>query len=864
MCKLLRRLAYMLQRRRHEDDLDEELLFHEEMKRRELEAQGLDAEAAAQAARRAVGNLPLTRNSVRDVWVWPWLQEACQDLHYGARALRNNSGPTATIVLTLALGLGVNASTLAVAYRTLWKPLPYDAPDRLVLVTLEGRGGEHFGIERAELDDWMTYLGSLTGTAAYYSRELTLRGFGEARAIRVAYVTADFFDVLGVPTEVGRTSGFGQADNLVVMSHWLASQAPGKSVNSVLGTGVTLGERVHTVAGVMPRRFTFPSSRTDAWIRTPRTQARLGNVGAHMLVGRLRDGATLADVRHEANALLEKRHPSGNLSRAVVTSYEEQAFVHVRPAMLSFLAAGALVLIVSCANVVLLLLGRAVGRQQDSGIRVALGCGWNRLLRASVVEGILVATGSLLLGLFLARGTLWMMRNAAAGWARGIDDVVLDRPVLLATLLVGVGVALLYGFVTTSGTSRHPAPATLRGSTASASRKSRLLSSTLVVAQLALSLVLLIGAGLLVRTMLSLVQGESGFEPANVMAVKLVLSDDRLLDAPHASTFARRLTDRVRGLPGVNQVGFASTVPPRQAPPIHIGFQRVSDNRDEFLMVSLGSVTPGYFPALGTRLLGGRFFGDEDEVRDDGVVVLSESAARFFLPEGDPVGRNFPGLPAVAGVGSRPRVVGVVEDIKYSGLDAPRGSTIYVPWSKRPVGTAYLVMRTAGDPLVVAPAVVAAAKDLDPGLPVPDVRTLEREMADSIADRRLRVAPAVGFAGLALVVSMVGLFSAVSRSVSERRHALAIRAASGASPMSLLRLVMRDAMRMTATGVALGLAAATWAAVGLAHLLYGVSPHDALTYVAATLAVVIVSLGASCIPARRVLSIDPVRALRSE
>ena len=216
---------------------------------------------------------------------------------------------------------------------------------------LEGRGGEHFGIEQSELEDWITRLGSLASAAGYYSRELTLRGFGEARPIRVTYVTDDFFDVLGVAAAVGRTTSFDQTDDLVVMSHQLASQSQGESVNSVLGAGLTLGERLHTVVGVMPRNFAFPTSRTDVWIRTPRSNVRVGNVGAHRLVGRLRDGATLADVRHEANALLRERHPSGNLSRAVVASFEDRAFEDVRPTMLVFLAAGALVLIISCANV---------------------------------------------------------------------------------------------------------------------------------------------------------------------------------------------------------------------------------------------------------------------------------------------------------------------------------------------------------------------------------------------------------------------------------------------------------------------------------------------------------------------------------
>ena len=268
--------------------------------------------------------------------------------------------------------------------------------------------------------------------------------------------------------------------------------------------------------------------------------------------------------------------------------------------------------------------------------------------------------------------------------------------------------------------------------------------------------------------------------------------------------------------------------------------------------------------ALGTRLLEGRFFDDRDGMRQEGVVMLSESAARFAFPDGNPIGKNLPALPPVGGVGRHPRVIGVVEDIKYSGLDAPRGSTVYVPWQKRPLGTAYLVIRTPGEPLALAPAVLAIAMDLDPSLPVPVVRTLESEMADSVADRRLRVVPAMGFAGLALAVALVGMFGAVSRSINEQRPVLAIRAAFGASPASLLRFVLRDSVRMTAIGTALGLVASVWAAGSLAHLLYGVSPYDLPTYVGATLVVVIVSLAASYIPGRRVLRIDPMQALRSE
>ena len=410
-----------------------------------------------------------------------------------------------------------------------------------------------------------------------------------------------------------------------------------------------LGDRSYVTAGVMPNAFAFPSHDVDAWIRSPIDDAALGNVGSHRIIGRLRKEFSPLDARNEADALLKEWRGDTFRGHASVVPFADLVLADVRPVLLASLAASALVLIVACANVVLLLLTRALKRRQDVAVRVALGCRWGRLARTMVIESALTAAAGVLLGLALAYGALRVFRNAATDVLPRVDAIALDRPVVLAILVASLAVAFGCGLVTMLSTSGRPVLTTLRGSTQSITPRGHRLRSALVVGQLALSVVLLTGAGLLTRTIESLVRLDAGFRPEHVLTVTLVLSDDTLVDASPSDPFVRELMHRVRTLPGVQHVGMASTLPPRQAP-IHIGFRIANDDRDEASIMSLGSVTPGYFSALGTRLIRGRFFDESDALRDDNVIILSESATEFFFPDEDAVGKTHPGLPPVTGV----------------------------------------------------------------------------------------------------------------------------------------------------------------------------------------------------------------------
>ncbi len=388
-----------------------------------------------------------------------------------------------------------------------------------------------------------------------------------------------------------------------------------------------------------------------------------------------------------------------------------------------------------------------------------------------------------------------------------------------------------------------------------------------MAAQIALSIVLLTGAGLLVRTVDRLLDEDAGFEPRQALTARLMLADRALIGGDEHNAFVETLLERVRRLPGVRAAGVGSVLPPDDEP-ISVEFTYEDDRGESSrrrIVLSYGAVTRGYFAALGARLRDGRRFEAADEFADPGPVMLSETAAQFVYPDEEAVGRPlyYNEVPAL-GIARWAPIVAVVDDMKYQGLAAPRAGSFYVPWPRAPTGVSHLVVRTAGDPMALAPAVRGLIRTLNPSLPVPEVRTLEDHVAGSIADRRLRVLPAAGFAALALAVAMVGLFGALARAVAERRHELAIRAAVGASPARLVRLVLRSALAVTGAGLATGLLAAAATGRGLASLLYGVGPYDPATFGAAAAAVILAALAATIIPARRAARLDPMVVLRAD
>jgi predicted permease len=475
------------------------------------------------------------------------------------------------------------------------------------------------------------------------------------------------------------------------------------------------------------------------------------------------------------------------------------------------------------------------------------------------VEALLLAATASAAGIVLAAGLLHLLIPHAAGVVPRLSVVGLDGPLIaliaFLTAAVAVGCAAFPAW-NTAHSHVHPFLRTTTVSTPVAWR----LRGVLVVAQIALSVVLLVGAGLLTRSVTSLLREDSGFIPEGALEAKIILSDRPLLENGRQA-FVRGLLDRVGALPGVMHAGLGSALPP--TPPLITMSMRYVDEDtgvDESRFMQVVSVTPGYLRALGAQFVRGSDMGN-DTAGD--VVILSESAARFHFRGKEPIGAQLPSMPSLLGV-RRPRVIGVVRDIKYEGLDTPPGSTMYVPWMGRPMGTGYLIVRYVGDFTQIGTAIRTIVRDLDRAVPIQDIRSMDEVMDRSIANRRFRMFPAVGFAALALSVALVGLLVTLARAVAERRQDLAVRAAVGASPSQLVWMILAKGLALTGLGVAVGVATAWAVGRNLSHLLFRVTSSDPVTYGSVVLVVSAASMIAVYIAARRAAHADPLAALRHE
>ena len=790
------------------------------------------------------------------------------DLRIAVRTLAAARWTTGAAILILALGTGVNTSVLAVAYGILLRPLPYPDASRVVVFWAEA-GGREFGMPLAEFDQWRQRLRTVQHVAAYSNAEFTVRGLGEPSVIRAALVKGEFFEALGVPAAEGQVASGAQADPWLVVSRRAAPQLIGMAGQHAIGRAVTVGKGSYVVAGVMPEAFAFPADEVVAWL--PASSLTAIQIGGERpdgrqfrIVARLKPGVTLQQASGDAARVLRELRGPKDTVRLIAMPLTDVLIARVRPVLAVLVAAAILVLLVACGNVASLLVGRAVARSRDLAVRLALGASRGQLIRGVLAESLVVAVAASAVGVWIGLVLVRAFVRVATGTFPRLDSVAIDLPVLVGTGVTAFLIALLCGAAPALNAARGDFAPAFRGATSSASRGVRRLRGALVAGQIALSIVLLTGAGLVMRTVTRLLDQASGIEPKHVATVRLVMTDTTTFAASARAPYVSQLLDRVRALPGVQSAGVGSTLPPRVSP-IQMGIGIEVKGRMDFQALTLASVTPGYFAALGARVIRGRTFNDGDIGGAEPVAVLSESAARYLSPSRDPLDRVFPfSLPPIAGRARRPRIIGIVGDIKYVGLDSDWRATMYLLWNDLPAGTSHLVVRTAQDPAGLAPALRRVVRDADPSMPVPEVRSLEDEILRSIADRRLRVLPAASFAVLALAVAMVGLAASVGRAVAERRRELAIRGALGATPGGNLRMIVGEGARWTALGVVVGLAAAGAVGRTLATLLYGVSPHDPATYTLVAVLVAAGALGTCYLAARRALQQDLLLLLREE
>ena len=800
-----------------------------------------------------------------------------KDIRFGFRTLAKTPGTTLAALIALALGIGANSAIFSVVSGVLLKPLPYPEPERLMSVMNKNpqAGLPRFNISIPDFEDFRRQNRSFEGLTAYITGRFNLTGGDRPEAIQGAAVTAGFFHVLRREPVLGQA--FRPEDELpgggkvVVLSDSLWRRRFGAD-RGIVGRGVTLDGESYTVVGIAPPGMDFPEKR-ELWV--PLTLDGRPTRGRHDLtvVGRLKPGVTLRQAQTEMAEIagrLERQYPDTNTGwGTVVIPLAELEVEDIRTALLVLLVFVSFVLLIAIADVANLLLARVASRDREIALRAVLGAGRGRLVRQMLTETLVLFLAGGAVGLLLAA---WGVRALVALDPEGIPrsgEIHLDSRVLLFTLAVSLGTGLLCGLVpalTVAG--RRLGEALKEGGRAVAGgRRGRLVRDGLVLAQIALTLALLLGAGLLIRSFARLRSVDPGFRPQGTLVAGMDLPPAKYPDKARQVAFYQALLERVRALPGVEQAGVFFPLPlsgddmllvfaveGRPAPP---------PNQEP--ATSVRSVTPGALEALGIPLRRGRLFNDRDDASAPPVLLVNEAMAAQIWPHQDPLGQRITfGDPKK---NPNPRwytVVGVVGNVRHEALSQAPGPEAYWPHLQSPLPGPSLVLRGRGDPARFVAPVRAAVAAIDPDLPLNKVAPMTEMVAASLAQSRFKAVLLALFAGLALVLALVGVYGVVSYSVAQRAHEIGIRMALGAEGRQVLGLVIRQGMTQVLIGLALGLAGAWYASRFLAGQIYGLSATDPLTFVAVPLGLAAVALVANYLPARRATRVDPLDALRQE
>jgi putative ABC transport system permease protein len=800
-----------------------------------------------------------------------------QDLRYGLRMLAKNPGFTAVAVITLALGIGANTAIFSVVNPILLRPLPYKNPGRLVTIweTEPSGPGSLFPATSPDFEDWRKQNGVFEDLAAATVDGAALTGVAEPLQLEGWAVSPAIFPVLGVEPLMGRTFAAGETDHsrVVVLSYGLWQRAFGGDRN-IVGRKITLDGEAFDVVGVMPSAFRFPriwGQRAEFWrpinIGEPDWKKSRGNHWFWVL-GRMRSGVRIDQVRANMETVsgrLAQQYPQTNTGViAKVVGLRERLTQNVRPALLVLFAAVGFLLLVACVNVANLLLAKAVGRQRETAIRLAVGSSRLRLIRQLLTESVLLFLVGGIAGLLVGGWALkLLLRAAPQGYVPGAAGVHLDTWVFAFTFLVAFLAGALAGLIPAIQASKpdlHDALMESARNVAAPHQHSRRL---LTAGEIALALIMLIGAGLSIKSLVRLLGVQAGFDAQNVLTARIALPESRYPKPAQVTTFYQLLLERVQALPGIRSASLTDHLPLEGGSngTVIIEGQPAPKNMWSSPLVEWDTVMPGYFQTLRIPLLRGRDFIAQDAEDKPPVAAINETMANLFWPKQDPVGKRF------SQDKDKPKwitVVGVVGDVREYGLDQPTAPEAYFPQSQESRTYVTIVVRTATKPLSQLSAVTQAVHELDGQLPVFQPRELTEVVSASSEEQRF-VALLLGlFAGLALVLAAVGIYGVVSYSVVQRTHELGVRLALGAGQWDVLGMVLGEGLRLAAYGLGAGLVAAFILTRLMSSLLYGVRPTDPFTFVLVPIVLIAVALLASYVPARRATKVDPMVALRHE
>ena len=792
-----------------------------------------------------------------------------QDLRYALRSLRRNPGFTAAAVLTLALGIGANSAIFSVVRGVLLRDLPYPEPAQLMTVWGHYPSTGRSTVSLPDYRDWREGSRSFDELAARYGRTVNLSGTGEPEQVTNDLVTTNFFRALGVGPALGRgfleEEGVTGTGEVAVLSHALWQRRFGGDT-ALVGRTVLLNGTPYTVVGITPAGFRFMRD-VDVW--TPLALDLPTQRRAEFLTvfGRLRPGATREQAKADVDAVarrLAAEYPETNAgwTSLEVLPLKDYLVGDVRPALLVFSGGVALVLLIACANVANLLLARATSRAREISVRMALGAGRTRLMRQLLTESMLLALVGGIAGVALAVWAVRALQLGASGLLPRLDEVQVDGMVIVFSLVLATVTGLLFGLAPALRLAGGTVAGMLRdGTRASGDRRVARFRNGLVLGEVALAVVLLVGATLLIRSFDRLSRVDLGFDTEGVLTYALVLPSAVVEDEGQLPALYDRILEQTRALPGVQSVAMTTGVPMGGANYITFAIEGRTPPPDVGEDVQPFAVTPEHFVTLGIPLRRGRLLDERDAAGAPAVAVVSDELVRRFFGGGDPIGRR---IRVDGGEESWLTIVGVVGDVAQEEVTAAPYPQIYASLAQNPQRSVAVVLRTAGDPATLAQPARQALAAAAPGIPPRDLRTLEERVADTIAMPRVSAAVIGLFAALALALAAIGLYGVLAYSVVQRTREIGIRIALGARRAEVLGLIVRQGMRPALAGIAVGLVAALAATRVLASLLYGVTTTDPSTFVAVPLFLAAVSLLAAWLPARRAAGVDPMVALRED
>ena len=806
-----------------------------------------------------------------------WFEMLRHDLRYGIRTLRAHPAFTIVATLTLALGIGANTAIFSVASGVLLRPLPYPSPGELAMVWMDNA--------RIQLkEDWHSYPGyddykrrntTFQDLAIFNNRSTTISDGGDPERVIGAHCSSNLFSLLGVAAMRGRVFTAEEdrpgANNVVVISHALWQRRFGGR-QDVIDSTITLNGRPMKVLGVMPPGFAFPAVTTEFWVPTAPTDQQTSNRGSLWLqvIGRRKPGVSVAQAQADLGRIADdivRTNPGQKGYGVYIVDYREQIVGRVRPAILVLLGAVGFVLLIACTNVANLLMARASARERELALRAAIGADRSRLIRQLLTESLLLSTIGGLAGLALAwSGLRALIRLAPADLPR-LNAIAIDVPVLIFAGFAVIATGLLFGLLPALQAARSSVVPTLKEGGRSATATGRGLRRGLVALEVALAVILLVGAGLMIRSFIKLQQVDLGFAPDHVLSARLALYGERYRQPAAVVDFYRQVLERLNASPGVEGAAAIGTVF-LSATPNSTNFSiegRPDFAPEDAVEVPVDAVSPGYFKVMRVPLRKGRFFDERDAADAPRTVIINETMARKFWPNEDPIGRRM-AYGSLSPQSQWMEIVGVVADSRRTGYESVVRPETYLPHAQSPNGGMMLVVRATGerDAQSVSPAVREAVRAIDTTVALQAVRPLTDLLVDMTAQRRLNTVLLAVFGVVAGLLSAVGIYGVLAYSVAARTRELGVRVALGASRMSILGLVLGEGLMLAGIGLVAGLAGALALTRTLQTLVYQVSTVDPATFAAIGGVAALVSLAACLVPAWRALRVDPILALRAD